>query len=92
MFSVDSVSRDGGTDGRPVFRFSLTTPDPADTTVFVEGPPDWYAGAPVPAGEGAGAYTVKFDRLVAKTPIAGAQLRFTVVSGGRAIEQTLGLD
>jgi DsbC/DsbD-like thiol-disulfide interchange protein len=91
-FFVDGVERDGGTDARPVFRFSLTVPDPAHTTIFVEGPPDWYAGTPVPAGEGTGAYTVKFDRLVAKTPIAGAHLRFTVVSGSRAIEQTIGLD
>jgi DsbC/DsbD-like thiol-disulfide interchange protein len=92
VFSVDTVARDGGSDERPVFRFALTTPDPADTTVFVEGPPDWYAGAPVPAGEGTGEYTMKFDRLVAKTPIEGATLRFTVVSGGRAIEQTMSLD
>ncbi len=92
VFAVDAVSRHGGTDERPIFRFTLTTPDPADTTVFVEGPPDWYAGKPAPVGEGKGEYTVKFDRLTAKTPIKGAHLTFTVVSGGRAIEQTIGLD
>ena len=37
-------------------------------------------------------YTVEFDRLVAKTPIEGAKFRLTIVSGGRAVEQTIGLD
>ncbi len=92
VFFVDGVTRDGGTDERPAFRFALTAPDPAHTTVFVEGPPDWYASAPVPDTEEAGDYTVTFDRLVAKTPIVGAHLRFTVVSGDHAIEQAIGLD
>lgn len=93
-FFIGSVSRDDGNDKRPVFRFALTAPDVDSAVVFVEGPDDWYADAPILAGEtdGKAEYTVKFDRLVAKTPIAGARLRVTVVSGGRAIEQTIGLD
>jgi hypothetical protein len=33
-----------------------------------------------------------FDRLGAKTPIAKAPIRFTVVSGGQAMEETVTLD
>lgn len=94
VFFVEGVSRDGGGDKRPVFRFALTAPDASDAVVFVEGPDDWYADAPILAGKNGGTvfYTVKFDRLVAKTPIENARFRLTIVSGGRAIEQTIGLD
>jgi DsbC/DsbD-like thiol-disulfide interchange protein len=91
---VDGISRDGGTDKRPVYRFTLTAAGASHADVFVEGPSDWYAGAPrlLADNGGSATYTVKFDRLVAKTPIAGARVRFTVVAGGRAIEQWLDLD
>ncbi|MEX0853043.1 MAG: protein-disulfide reductase DsbD domain-containing protein [Bauldia sp.] len=94
VFFVAAASRDGGTDKRPMFRFKLAAPDAANAVVFAEGPEDWYADVPVLAGtDGDRAdFTVKFDRLVAKTPIAGARFRLTIVSGGRAIEQTIGLD
>ncbi len=95
VFAVDgNAVRDGGTDKRPAFRFSLTAPDVKDAVVFVEGPDDWFAAAPelVDASGDRATYTVKFDRLVAKTPIAGATIHVTAVSGGRAIEQTVGLD
>ena len=92
VFSLDSVARDGGTDKRPVFRLSGVVPDPAAAEMFVEGPPDW---SPYPAefkGEdgGTAAWTVKFSRLGATAPLAGARFRVTIVSAGRAVEQTIG--
>lgn len=94
VFSVGGVVRAGGSDKRPTFRFALTAPDAAKAVVFVEGPDDWYAGAPAvsSASGNTASFSVTFDRLVAKTPIAGAHFRVTVVSDGRAIEQTVGLD
>lgn len=94
VFFVDDVSRAGGTDKRPVFRFAVVAPDAREADVFVEGPDDWYAGVPkFRSGDGGqAAFDVEFDRLGAKTPIDGASFRVTVVSGDRAIEQSLGLD
>ncbi len=93
VFFVDRFTRDGGTDTRPVFRFAVTAPGPA-TEVFVEGPADWYAGVPARGGKEGGAvvFAVKFDRLGAQTSIEDARFRVTIVHGGRAIEQTIGLD
>ncbi|MEO8669192.1 MAG: protein-disulfide reductase DsbD domain-containing protein [Bauldia sp.] len=94
VFSVESAARAGGIDNRPVFEIKARVPDAKSTTVFVEGPPDWYP-APAELAEESGGlavYRVEFDRLTAKTPIPGAPLTVTLVSGGRAIEQTLTLD
>jgi suppressor for copper-sensitivity B len=92
--AVDRVVRDGGTDKRPVFRVELTAPDAANATVFVEGPSDWFPDAArlVEAKGDKATFTVKVDRLVAKTAIAGASLRFTVLAGGRAVEQAVTLE
>jgi DsbC/DsbD-like thiol-disulfide interchange protein len=94
VLAVDSVVRNGGTDGKPVFRISATVPAGTTPQVFVEGPADWAAYAPVAAGgEGGHAvFDVKFSRLGAKTPIAGAAIRVTMAAGGRAIDQTIALD
>jgi DsbC/DsbD-like thiol-disulfide interchange protein len=97
VFALTAVTRTGGTEGRPVFRVTGTVPDAKDATMFVEGPEGWAAYTPDYApqdgnqGGGGDAWTVQFDRLGAHTPIAGARLRFTVVAGDRAIDQTLTL-
>ena len=59
------------------------------------GRPTGTPDAPELVGETSGkaAYDRRSSsRLGAKTPIAGARFRVTIVSGGRAIEQTIGLD
>ena len=93
-FAVDKVWRDVGTDKRPVFDLQATLPDAKGAAVFVEGPGDWYPDVPaLLSSDGTHAvYRVTFDRLVSKTAIAGAKLRVTIVSAGRAIEQWVGLD
>lgn len=93
MFQVQSASREGGSDRKPVFRLTATVPDPADAVLFIEGPHDWAPYAPVRVDDkGAAVWTVKFSRRGAETPINGAELRATIVSGGRAIEQTVAVD
>ena len=94
VFDVESIVRDGGTDKRPVFRVVAIAPDARTADVFVEGPADWWPDVPVFAGETSGkaAWTVKFSRLGAETPIAGAAFRVTIASGSRAIDRTLLLD
>jgi len=93
-FAVDRVARDGGTDKRPAFTIAATLPDPGNALVFVEGPVDWYADVPslVSSDGSHGVYRVTFDRLTAKTPLAGAKLRVTIESAGQAMEQWVGLD
>ena len=93
-FWVTGASRQGGSEKRPVFRVSAIAPDAEAAVVYIEGPPDWYPEVPRFAGvdEGRAAWTVQFSRLGARTPIAGARLRVTIVSGDRSIEQSVGLD
>jgi hypothetical protein len=94
-FDVDGLKRAGGDDNEPVFEFEAHVPDPAHTEIFVEGPADWYPDVPKPVqGTPASPSTWRFtfDRLGAKTPIAKAPIRFTVISGGHAIEKTVTLD
>jgi DsbC/DsbD-like thiol-disulfide interchange protein len=69
-------------------------PDAAAAQIFVEGPPDWAPYRPEFKGEDGGkaAWTVKFSRLGATTPIEGATFRVTIAAGARAVEQTLDLD
>lgn len=94
VLAVESVTRDGGTDKRPIFRVTAATPSPHDAQIFVEGPEDWSPYQPELAAvdAGKGVWTSKFSRLGSKTPIAGAQIRVTIVDGDRAIEQTVPLD
>ena len=94
VLAVDDVARAGGPDKRPVFHFAVTTDDPANAIVFVEGPDDWSSGTPVLVAETTNGadYAVKFSRLVAVTPVDAAEFRVTIVSGDRAVEQTIGLD
>jgi suppressor for copper-sensitivity B len=93
-FDVTSVARAGGTDAEPKFDVSILAHEPENATVFIEAPPDWYAGAPVfsRSNGDAAVFTVTFDRKTAKTPIAGSSLRVTAVSEGRAIERVVALD
>jgi suppressor for copper-sensitivity B len=93
-FDISDVQRTGGEDDEPVFEFKARVPDPAATEIFVEGPSDWYPDVPTRVG-GEGdvvIYRVTIDRLGAKTPLAKAAIRFTVVSGGQAMEETVTLD
>ncbi len=94
MFAVDSIARKDGTDARPVFRVAATVPAGAPPEFLVEGPQDWAPYAPTFVGRDGGKalFDVKFSRLGATTPIAGAKIRITMASGGHAIEQTLTLD
>ena len=94
VLAVAGVSRNGGTERNPVFDVSALVPDPEDVTVFVEGPADWSADVPRLASSDGGraVYSVSFSRLGAETPIEGAEFRVTIVSGGRAVEQIIGLD
>jgi suppressor for copper-sensitivity B len=94
IFSVGAVRRSGGTDKRPVFELDLRAPDPKATEVFVEGPADWYPSVPTFVGASGAVltYKVDFDRLTARTPISGSSLRVTVISGGKAVEQSVRLD
>jgi DsbC/DsbD-like thiol-disulfide interchange protein len=88
-FAITAVARSGGTDGRPVFRFTGVIPDAANAQVFVEGPSDWAPYTPEFVPGATPAWDVKFSRTGAKTPIAGAKFRLTIRSGDRAIDQTL---
>ncbi len=94
VFAVDSIARQGGTEARPVFRVAATVPPGAEPELLVEGPEDWAPYAPAFVGRDGGkaVFDVKFSRLGAKTPIAGATIRITMAAGGRAVEQTLALD
>lgn len=89
--AVEGVRRNGGTEKRPVFDIAVTAPD--DVEMFVEGPADWFPGRPERVPEaGEAVYRVAFDRIGAKTPIAGASLRVTLAADGRAIEQSVPID
>ncbi len=92
VLSVDAVQRSGGDETKP--DFELTVSAPADAELFVEGPADWYSGAPERVADDGdkGVYRVTFDRLGAKTPIKGASLRVTIVADGKAVEQSVALD
>ena len=94
IFAVDAIVRNGGTDKRPAFDIKAIVPDSATAFVFAEGPPDWFPDVPklIATEDGKAVYRVTFDRLTAKTPLAGASLRVTIASGARAIEQTVKLD
>lgn len=94
VFAVTGITRTGGTDKKPVFRIAATVPEGGDPRVFVEGPHDWRAYAPVAVSASGteAVWDVKFSRRGAEVPIAGAELRITIAAGGRAIEQTLTVD
>jgi DsbC/DsbD-like thiol-disulfide interchange protein len=92
IFAVDKITRTGGTDKRPVFQMAITAPDAAKATVFVEGPSDWYPDTPTvvtPAAGNKATFTVTVDRLVAKTPLEGANFRVTIAAGNRAVDQVV---
>jgi DsbC/DsbD-like thiol-disulfide interchange protein len=94
VLAVDGITRQGGTDAKPVFRIAATVPTGAAPKLLVDGPQDWAPYAPALVGHDGGKalFDVKFSRLGAKTPIAGASIRVTRAVGSRAIEQTLTLD
>jgi len=87
------VTREGGSDGHPVLRFTGTVPDGANAQVFIEPPEGWAPYTPEfqPDAAGKASYLVKFSRLGSPVPVAGARFRVTIASGGRAIDQTLAL-
>jgi DsbC/DsbD-like thiol-disulfide interchange protein len=78
-------------------RVTVDVAAPADEPVdlFVEGPtPDWALPlpAPGPASHGIRSFSFDVDGLPPGARIEGAQLRFTLVSPGRAAEVTTRLD
>jgi suppressor for copper-sensitivity B len=93
VLAVDDVVREGGSERHPNFRFTVTAADPEKSVVFIEGPPQWHPGPPEFVGStpSGGEFTVSFSRL-AETPVADVRFRVTIVSGGRAVEQTIGLN
>jgi len=93
IFEVESVKRDGGTAKHAKFILTATVPDAANARVFVEGASDWYPDVPQyePGEGGKATYRFTFDTLGSKTPLDGGQLRVTIVSDGRAIEQFVAL-
>jgi len=92
-FAMESVTRTGGTDGRPVFQFSGTVPGSAHADFFVEGPADWAPFRPAArtGPDGKAIWSVQFSRLGSTVPIAGASFRVTIRSGDKAIDQTVKL-
>lgn len=94
VFAVTGITRVGGSDGKPVFRIAVTVPEGADARLFVEGPQDWRAYAPVAVSVSGteAAWDVKFSRRGAEGDVAGAELRLTITAGGRAIEQVVATD
>jgi DsbC/DsbD-like thiol-disulfide interchange protein len=90
-FALDKVTREGGTDGHPVFRFEGVVPDAARALLFIEAPEGWAPYTPEFQADDSGraSYLVKFSRLGSPVPIAGAKFRVTISSGKRAIDQTL---
>lgn len=93
-FAVTEVARAGGSEKSAAFTARAIVPDPASAELFVEGPEGWYAGVPSPSAGGGSELTFQFsvERSSSAAPIAGAELRLTMKSGGRAIEQRMVLD
>ncbi|HET7716702.1 MAG TPA: protein-disulfide reductase DsbD domain-containing protein [Bauldia sp.] len=88
---VEQAWRSGGSDKRPEFDITVTAPE--DAAIFVEGPADWFPGAPKRITDAAvPTYRVAFDRIGARTPIEGASLRVTLAANGRAIEQIVPIE
>jgi suppressor for copper-sensitivity B len=94
IFAVTAATRAGGTETRPTFDLAAILPEARGAEMFVEGPADWYPDTPKLVGSegGKATYRVTFDRLTSKVPIEGTELRVTIASGGRAIEQWVPLD
>jgi len=91
QFALETATRDGGTDGHPVFRFDGVVPDAAKAVLFIEPPEGWAPYTPEfhSAPDGKASYVVKFTRLGSPVAVAGARFRITIASDGRAIDQTL---
>ncbi len=83
-----------GTNGRNVVVLvSMTVPQSFGAALFVEGPNDWIAQEVNHTGGvgTAATFIVTITRPTTVDPTSGVPLRLTVVSGGRAIEQTIRL-
>ena len=68
---------------------------PSDTDLFVEGPTSaWTLPVPEPIGTSGNPRLWRFalDGLPSGADTTTARLRFTLTAGGRAVEQTVGLD
>ena len=93
-FAVTSAVRAGGTDKKPVFRISAVVPDPENAVLFVEGPDNWRAYAPIAVSSSGteAVWDVKFSRRGVEGPVGNAELRLTITAGNRAIEQVVTAD
>jgi DsbC/DsbD-like thiol-disulfide interchange protein len=95
LIAIRSVRREGG-EPRPRVIVEVAAPDAAPLDLFVEGPTqDWALPVPDPIGGGPlglRRFVFELDGLPPGADAAGAQLRFTLVSGEKAIEVTTNLE
>jgi suppressor for copper-sensitivity B len=91
--AAEGIRRTGGDDTGPQYEIEVSTPEPAASVLFVETPADWYPTAAQRVAEGAGKATFRLviDRKTARTPLAGADLRYTLAVDDEAVEGTLRL-
>jgi len=94
VLDVGGIVRTGGTEKRPVFEVDIIAPHPDRAEVFVEGPVDWYPSVPklITVDDTRAVFGVEFSRLGSRTPIGGNDFTVTVVSDGKAIQDTVKLD
>jgi DsbC/DsbD-like thiol-disulfide interchange protein len=89
--AIRSVKREPGTPNAKVV-VEVAAPEQAPLDLFAEGPTeDWALPLPEPVAGGTPGrrrYTFELDGLPPGTTAAGATLRFTLVSGDKAIEVT----
>ena len=87
---VTLIEDDGET---ALFEATAVVPQPFGSDLFVEGPVGWYPIAPVQIGRAGNTLTFAFafERLGEATPLEAAELTFTLVSTGAAIEQRVRL-
>jgi DsbC/DsbD-like thiol-disulfide interchange protein len=90
---VSAASRDGGTDRKPVFRIEAVAPDPKATDLYVEAPADWYTGSAefVFLDGKKGVWRVAFE-LPEGASASGTEIRVTMVTAEKAVEQTVPLE
>jgi DsbC/DsbD-like thiol-disulfide interchange protein len=90
-FAIRSIKREPGSPN-PRVVVEVAAPDGAPLDLFVEGPTDdWALPLPEPVAGGAPGrrrYSFELDGLPPGATATGATLRFTLVSGDKAIEVT----
>jgi DsbC/DsbD-like thiol-disulfide interchange protein len=100
--AVRAMRQEGGAKPRVIVEVAAPAGAGAPLDLFVEGPtPDWALPLPEPIDGGSGGlpglgglrrFAFEIDGLPPDASAAGAQLRFTLVAGDKAIEATATLD